>query len=185
MSLNASIVVTTKAHFESGDKSGIRLDLADFDNKEDFMREAKRTVVEELDATPDDLYLTDFESYYEDIDTYFIDVNNIDERIWQLVHADSEDIECLCAYIRLYGSDILDADDLEDSLDKAKEQCQGHYYSEAEFAKESLNELNGIDIEKLPNYILQLIDWDDLWEEEYSNDYSYDEATSLVFRDPY
>jgi hypothetical protein len=89
---------------------------------------------------------------------------------WQTDH---EDYARLGYYLSAKGyrlTDVLTPDDLQSLANIEAEHFLGQYESPAEFARESLTNAYGYELEALPTMIQNAIDWAQVWDQDYRHD---------------
>lgn len=86
---------------------------------------------------------------------------------------DHEDPTRLGYYLSALGytlDQVADRNDLQAVADREAEHFLGQYESPAEFARESLSNAYGYELEALPTMIQNAIDWSRVWDQDYRHD---------------
>lgn len=157
-----AVYVGTYAKYNDGNLSGAWLDLTDYSDKDEFIR-----ACEQLHADEDDpeLMFQDF----QDIPEGLIGESWISEGVWDWIALSQDDKDMVAAYFDAVGngqvSDGFDVDEIRDAF-------VGCYENEAEFAEQLINDCYSAELDALPDFIRNYINYADLWACELRFDYA-------------
>lgn len=73
------------------------------------------------------------------------------------------------AFVGFCDNQHITADEAEDAVSNFEDAYIGEFHSEAQFAENLADEFG--DLNKIPNYLLDCIDWQQVWDATLRHDY--------------
>jgi len=136
----ARIYVCTYAKYNAGIIKGAWLNLDDYSDKDAFLEACAELHADESDP---ELMFQDYEGFPK----AFYSESHVDEKLWDWLALDEDDLELLAVYQEHVDSDA--------DLETAQENFQGKYDSETDWAENFLDDTGALNEvpENLRNYI--------------------------------
>lgn len=178
MDLNeAKIYVGTYAKYNNGSLKGAWLNLADYNDKEDFYDAVRELHADECDEDGEFQGEPMFQDW-EEIPEFMVGESWISEKFWDLLEEcgdwNEEKFDCFVEYCE--NNNRFNDDDVCDMVDNFEDDFIGYYDSEEDFAQQMAEECG-----EVPDHLFNYIDW-----ESYARDMfmggGYDYIGGAVFR---
>jgi|6_EtaG_2_1085325.scaffolds.fasta_scaffold06700_5 hypothetical protein len=153
--LNTQVYVGTYHKYNNGSLKGIRLDLGDYVDSEDFFEACHKFHSDE--DSPEFMFQD-----YEDIGG-LISESHIDPKIWEVLELSPDDQEVIFLYATIESITNLELEDIT-------QRFRGTYRTDIDFAEEHCYEHHGDYVEEAVKLGI-CIDWEGTWNSWLRHDF--------------